>query len=135
TGINHYKKHTVEFSNNERTPTQDTHTGHPTSGQPLHLTISSVSPPGLMPGGDPLDPVRADRKTTTRGGPCRSASDRPSGPISAVIVQRRYAVRSKALRDQPPDRCPFLPCGPTRDNITPPPAHRQIYAVPPHRPS
>src|SRR5699024_8403614 len=96
TGINHYTRHTVEFSNNERTPTQDTHTGHPTSGQPLHLTISSASPPDANPGEDRTIRFGPTGRLPHVVAPCRSASDRPWGPISAVTVRRRYAVRSKA---------------------------------------
>src|SRR5699024_9750448 len=51
TGINHYKKHTVEFSNNERTPTQDTHTGHPTSG---HRSSVLMLPDSGVPGSSPM---------------------------------------------------------------------------------
>src|SRR5699024_12347356 len=44
-----------------------------------------------------------------------------SGDLSATV---RRPIEGP--RDQPPDRCTVLPCGPTRDNITHPPAQRRI---------
>src|SRR5699024_5856557 len=115
---------TVEFSNNERTPTQDTHTGHPTSGQPLHLTISSVSPPEVNLGEDRAIRFGPTGRLPHVVAPCRSASDRPWG----------RSQRCSFGDGTPSDR---RPSGPATGSVSVPPLRANVrqHYPPPGTPS